>query len=139
MDDYIYFKLVHKGTFEPVELVGCINLDTIDDAEPEVEYIDNQGLWNCGRPDYCKIDGIDYTTELEELKEVEAYEWDVISQILVDCGEIALDLVDDSDITFKREFESCDLYVAYNRDFDHPKMYVLPLGEIVDSDLIRGE
>ena len=133
MSDYIYFKLQHKEHKE-VELVGCIDLDTIDDAEPDVEYIDNQGLWNCSRPDYCKIDGIDYTTELDELKEVEAYEWDVISQILVDCGDIAMEMPD-SGITFKKEFENCNLYVAYNEDFDHPKMVVFPIREIRDSDL----
>ena len=134
MDDYIYYKLQHKE-YKEVELVGCIDLDTIDDDEPDVEYLQNDGLWGRYPSDYCKINGEDFTVEFDKLKETEHMEWGIIAQILADCGDIAMELVDDSDITFKREFESCNLYVAYNRDFDHPKMYVLPLGEIVSSDL----
>ena len=108
-EDWIYFKLQSKENKE-VELIGCIDLTTINDDEPECEYMQNDGTWETHLPDYYTIDNCDCTYELEQLKEVLTYESSFINQYLVDCGE------DGSDAVSSHEFENCTLVISYDRD-----------------------
>lgn len=115
MDDWIYFKLVHKEN-KNVELIGCIDLCTIDDDEPDCEYMNNQGLWTQQRPDYWVVDGVNCYWEMESLKEVEVYEADMIPQYLVTASEIAMET--SSLRVFRKEFKDAFLYISYDPDFD---------------------
>lgn len=126
MTDYIYFSLIHKENPD-VELKACIDLDTIDDDEPEIEYKQNDDYWDTHHPDYWKVDGIERTSELAELKELETYEWDWISQALVEWG-------DTLDEVFIREFEKATLYISYDRDFCSEIATQYLTGKIVKND-----
>ncbi len=135
MDDWIYFKLQHK-VHKEVELNGCIDLDTINDDEPDVEYQQNDGYWDRNPSQYCKINGEDFTFEFDQLKAFESMNWDIISEYLVNWGKIIISGKYDelgTDFIFKEEFDICNLYIAYDRDFENPKMY--SSGETINSDL----
>ena len=126
MSNYIYYVIRHNKATE-VELKCCIDLDTIDDDEPDCEYVGNDGVWNTQRPMFCKIDGKSFDFELNQLCEVESMEWDVISQILAECE----DTVDE---VFKRDFGVASLYVSYDIGFSSKMMKTYPLGRIVEND-----
>lgn len=130
MDDWIYFSLVHKENPE-VELKCCIDLDTIDDDEPNVEYQQNDAYWDQNRPHYWKVDGQELVSELNELKLIESTEWDWISQALVDV------VGDSCDEVFIREFDKATLYMSYDRDFDSETAKKLPSGAIVENNYPR--
>lgn len=126
MSNYIYYSLIHKK-HPVVELLACIDLDTIEDDEPEVEYKQNDSYWDNNRPSYWKVDGVEYPLELDELKGLEVFEWDWISQALVDCE-------DSFDEVFIREFENATIYISYDRDFSSETAKKLPSGAIVEND-----
>lgn len=70
----IYYAL-HKDN---LKLVGCVDLQTIDNDEPAVKYLQENGDWSVQTPQ----------NELyEELKQIESNEWDIISQVLVDMAD----------------------------------------------------
>ena len=127
MDDWIYYSIILKENPE-VELKCCIDLDTIDDDEPDVEYLQNDGTWANASPSYWKIDGDDLTFEMETLKELEVYEWDWISQALVEMVGDSLDEV------FIREFDNATLYMSYDRDFCSETATKFPTGAIVKNN-----
>lgn len=125
--NYAYYSLI-LGENNDVELKGCIDLDTIDDDQPNSEYLQNDGTWNSQIPNYWKVDGKDLTTELETLKEIEVYEWDWISQALVDVVE------ESSDEVFIREFDKATIYMSYDGDFSSETAKKLPTGAIVENN-----
>ena len=127
MDDWIYFSLVHKENPE-VELKCCIDLDTIDDDSIDCEYLQNDRTWNTHTPQYCKIDGVDYTPVLNELQEIEVNEWGWISQALADVVGESYDEV------FIREFDKATLYMSYDGDFEAETATKLPNGIIVKNN-----
>lgn len=110
MANWMYYRLLHKENHD-VELDCCIDLETIDDDEPDCEWMQNDGFWGNEMPDYCKIDGRDYYSELEKLKDINRIEWDFISQALVDWE-------DSRDEVFVREFKDAILLISYDNDFD---------------------
>lgn len=105
-ESWIYYKLQHKK-YKKVELIGCINLETIDDDEPDVEWMQNDGTWGNHMPSCCKINNIDYTPILDELKETLSYESDVINQFIFDCHDVQKSF---------REFNNCVLCCSANKD-----------------------
>lgn len=125
--NYVYYSLILRENND-VELKGCIDLDTIDDDQPDSEYLQNDGTWNSQLPNYWKVDGKDLTTEMETLKEIEVYEWDWISQALVDVVE------ESDDELFIREFDKATLYMSYDRDFEAETATKLPNGIIVKNN-----
>ena len=125
--NYAYYSLILRGNND-VELKGCIDLDTIDDDQPDSEYLQNDGTWNSQVPNYWKVDGKDLTPEMETLKEIEVYDWDWISQALVDVVE------ESDDEVFIREFDKAKLYMSYDGDFSSETAKKLPQGVIIEND-----
>lgn len=108
MENWIYYKLQSRKNTS-AELIGCIDLCTLDDDEFDAEYMRNDGIWIDQMPDYWTNEiGKDCTSELMDLKEVHAYEWETIRKLLKEAeGSIEV---------FEYEFDNARLYVSYDRD-----------------------
>ena len=104
----MYYKLIYKENPD-VELICCVDMDTIDDDEVDCEWMQNTGLWDTQVPHYWKVDGVDLTYELEELFATSVSEWDYISQALVDC--------ENEEGVFVHNFEKCILLVSEDGEF----------------------
>ena len=131
MSNYIYYSLILKENSD-VELLACIDMDTIDDDEPTVEYLQNNGTFNTHTPDYWKVDGVDLSFEMDKLKEIESYEWDWISQALVEWE-------DSTNGVFIREFKDATLYISYDEGFSLETAETYPAGAIVKNDYPHKE
>ena len=131
----MYYTLVYKENPD-VELKGCIDLDTIDDDQPDVEYLQNDGTWNTHAPSYWKVNGEDLSFELDKVKALESQEWGIISQYLNDWDEIMSDGTWDDlgdDFVFCHEFSICNLYISYDYTFTHDKMLTTRAGAITSE------
>lgn len=124
--NYIYYTLISKENPE-VELKGCIDIDTIEDDQPECDYLQNDGRWDSQVPKYWETHGEDQTHLLDSLREIEVYEWDWISQALVD-------VVESDDEIFIREFDKAKLYMSYDGDFSSETAIKLPQGVSIEND-----
>lgn len=81
MEKYVDFKLI-KNEDERIYLNGSINIDTIDDDEPEFEFEQNDGTYSSRIPQYWKTRGDDLSDEFEIF--VQTIDWDMLKQYLWD-------------------------------------------------------
>lgn len=128
MAEYMFYSIRHNENRD-VELKCCIDLDTIDDDEPTVEYLQNDGTWAQNAPNYWKTDGEDLTPLFDQLKEIESVQWGWFTQILADCGDILVE----NDIWI-RDFDDARLYISYDENFGSEIATSYPLGEVVEND-----
>ena len=81
MEKYVDFKLI-KNEDERIYLNGSINIDTIDDDEPEFEFEQNDGTYSSQIPPYWKTRGDDLSDEFEIF--VQTIDWNMLKQYLWD-------------------------------------------------------
>lgn len=128
MAEYMFYSIRHNENRD-VELKCCIDLDTIDDDEPTVKYLQNDGNWLQTAPMYWKTDGEDLTPLLDQLKEIERMNWGWIAQILPDCGIVLVE--DDS---FIRDFDNARMYFSRDENFGSEIATSYPLGRVIEND-----
>ena len=78
---YVEFKLISSQD-ERIFLDGNVDIDTIDDDEPEFEYMQNNGTYDTHLPNYWKVDGDDLSDDFEVF--VHSIEWERLNQFLWD-------------------------------------------------------
>ena len=78
---YVEFKLISSQD-ERIFLDGNVDIDTIDDDEPEFEYMQNNGTYDTHLPIYWKVDGDDLSDDFEVF--VHSIEWERLNQFLWD-------------------------------------------------------
>ena len=81
MEKYVNFKLISNKDGR-IYLGGCIDINTVDDDEPEYEFEQNDGTYNSQIPHYWKINGDDLSTEFEVF--VQTIDWEMLNQFLWD-------------------------------------------------------
>lgn len=78
---YVEFKLINSED-ERIYLKGNLNLETIDDDEPEWEFEQNNGMMENRVPQYWKTFNENLTDKFEIF--LESIDWDMFKQYLFD-------------------------------------------------------
>lgn len=81
MAKYVEFKLVNSDD-ERIYLKGNVDIDTIDDDEPEFEFEQNDGTFSTHIPHYWKTYGDDLTDNFEVF--INTIDWEMLKQYLCD-------------------------------------------------------
>ena len=78
---YVEFKLISSYD-ERIFLDGSVDIDTIDDDEPEFEFEQNDGTFNTQIPHYWKTLGEDLSDEFQNF--IHTIDWEMLKQFLWD-------------------------------------------------------
>ena len=81
MSKYVEFKLINPED-ERIYLKGNVDINTIDDDEPEFEYEQNDGTFDTHLPSYWKTRGEDLTDAFEVFLNI--IDWEMFNQYLWD-------------------------------------------------------
>ena len=81
MSKYVCFKLI-SAKDERIYLNGSVDIDTIDDDEPEFEYEQNEGTFESHIPTYWKTFGENLTDDFDRF--IDTIDWDMLKQYLCD-------------------------------------------------------
>ena len=84
MAKYVSFKLI-SAKDERIYLKGTVNIDTIDDDEPEFEFEQNDGTYNSQLPYYWKTNGEDLSDAFGIFTQTIDYE--MLNQFLADFAD----------------------------------------------------
>ena len=84
MSEYVSFKLISSED-ERIYLNGSVDIDTIDDDEPEFEFEQNDGLFSNHLPQYWKTFGENLTDDFNRF--IDSIDWDMFKQYLYDCKD----------------------------------------------------
>ena len=81
MDQYVEFNLISSKD-KRIYLKGDVNIDTIQDDEPEFEYEQNDGTFSPHLPQYWKTSGNDLSDKFEIF--LGNIDWEMLNQYLYD-------------------------------------------------------
>ncbi len=81
MSKYVEFKLISTKD-ERIYLNGSIDINTVDDDEPEIEFEQNDGSYSHQIPRYWKTMGDDLSDEFQIF--VHSIDWSMLNQYLWD-------------------------------------------------------
>lgn len=78
---WVSFKLINKEDHR-VYIAGELDVDTVDDDEPEYTFEQNDGTFSSHLPTYWKTNSADLTDEFNEFSQ--SLDWEMLNQYLWD-------------------------------------------------------